>query len=194
VRQFRPPLLIAIAVGALAIAALPVISPPTFAKLVIKFLDQMSHFAASPYGQLYTRASVMIVARPWLGFGFDGFKYFCGQPQFWHGWPGLGISNAENGGIKACNLHPHNYYMQLGTMAGLPGLALFIALVVTWLRRMAAALRPAKDPVQAMLFVTGCVMFWPLASTSGLFTLDTAGWVFLLVGWGLAASIPPKNF
>jgi hypothetical protein len=188
VRRFRAPLLIAIAVGALAVAALPVISPPTFAKLVVKFASQMSHFAASPYGQLYTRASVMIAARPWLGFGFEGFQDFCGQTQFWHGWPALGIPDAENGGIKACNLHPHNYYLQLGTMAGLPGLALFVALVVTWLRRMAAALRPGADGVQAMLFVTCCVLFWPLASTSGLFTLDTAGWVFLITGWGLAAS------
>jgi O-antigen ligase len=73
-------------------------------------------------------------------------------------------------------------------MAGLPGLALFVALVVTWLRRMAAALRPGADGVQATLFVTCCVLFWPLASTSGLFTLDTAGWVFLITGWGLAAS------
>jgi O-antigen ligase len=119
----------------------------------------------------------MIAARPWLGFGFEGFQDFCGQTQFWHGWPALGIPDAENGGIKACNLHPHNYYLQLGTMAGLPGLALFVALVVTWLRRMAAALRPGADGVQATL-----------ASTSGLFTLDTAGWVFLITGWGLAAS------
>jgi hypothetical protein len=31
-------------------------------------------------------------------------------------------------------------------------------------------------------------MFWPIASTSALFTPDTAGWVFLITGWALAAA------
>jgi O-antigen ligase len=193
VRKFRGPLLIAIAVGALAVAALPVISPPTFAKLVLKFANQMSHFAASPYGQLYTRASVMIAAHPWMGLGFNGFKDFCSRPEYFHGWPQFGIPNADNGGLQGCNLHPHNYYMQLGTMAGVPGLVLFITLAVLWLKRMASALRPSTDAVQAMLFVTCCVIFWPLASTSGIFTYDTAGWVFLLTGWGLAASAAART-
>jgi O-antigen ligase len=188
VRRFRLPLAIALGAGALALAALPVISPPTFAKLVVHFVRQMSDFRASPYGELYTRASVMIAAQPWLGFGFDGFKDFCGRPEYFHGWPGLGIPDADNGGVAGCNLHPHNYYLQIGTMAGLPGLLLFVAMVAVWLRRMVTALRPAGDAVQAMLFVALCVVLWPFASTSALFTPDTSGWVFLLVGWALAAS------
>ncbi len=187
VRRFRAPLLIAAVVAVAAVAALPVISPPTFGKLVMETARQVPHFIASPYGQLYTRASVMIAAHPWMGFGFEGFKDFCGQSRYLHGWPGLGIPDAVNV-AWGCNLHPHNYYLQIGTMAGLPGLALFVALVVLWLRRMGRALRPQADAVQAMVFVTVCVIYWPLASTSGLFTLDTAGWVFLMTGWGLAAS------
>jgi hypothetical protein len=31
-----------------------------------------------------------------------------------------------------------------------------------------------------------CIAFWPIASTTGLFTLPNAGWLFLLIGWGLA--------
>jgi O-antigen ligase len=188
VKRFRAPLLIAIAAAALALAALPVISPPTFAKLVVKFVHQMSHFASSPYGQLYTRASVMMAAHPWLGFGFEGFKNYCSQPQYFHGWPQFGIPNADNGGMLGCNLHPHNYYLQLGTTAGVPGLILFIALVFTWLRKMALALRPSQDALQAVLFATACTIFWPLASTSAIFTPDTAGWVFMMTGWALAAS------
>jgi O-antigen ligase len=188
VKNFRWPLLIAIGAGVVALALLPVISPPTFAKLVLKFVHQMSNFAASPYGQLYTRASVMIAAHPLAGFGFEGFRDFCGGQNYFHGWPGVGIPDADNGGLKGCNIHPHNYYMQAGTMAGIPGILLFLALGVLWLRRMAAALQPRLDPGQAMLFVTACVIFWPLASTSSLFTIDTAGWVFLICGWGLAAS------
>jgi len=188
VGRFRLPLAIALTVGLAALAALPVLSPPTFGKLVVHFAHQLADFKVSPYGELYTRASVMIVAQPWTGFGFEGFRDFCARPEYFHGWPALGLPNTDNGGIAGCNLHPHNYYLQVGTMAGLPGLAVFIALVVVWLRRMAGALRPREDAAQAMLFVTLCVVFWPFASTSALFTPDNSGWVFLLVGWGLAAS------
>lgn len=188
VKRLRLPLIIALATGGIVIALLPIVSPPTFTKLVLVFGRQISHFAASPYGQLYTRASVMIASRPLSGFGFDGFKDYCGIPRFFHGWPALGIPDDVNGADKACNLHPHNYYFQIGVMAGLPGLALFITLAVLWLIQMAKNLRPSQDAIRAMVFVTACVILWPIASTSSMFTLDTAGWVFLMIGWGLAAS------
>jgi len=185
-RRFRLPLLAALGLAAIALAALPLISPPTWGKLVLHFIAQMSHFAASPYGQLYTRALVMMQAHPWLGFGFDGFKDFCGDTSFFHGLPALGLPNATNGGIAGCNLHPHNYYLQLGTMGGLPALAAFIALVALWLATVWRRRPAPRGAVAAMLGVTMAVMFWPIASTSALFTPDTAGWVFLLTGWALA--------
>jgi O-antigen ligase len=187
VKRFRAPLLVAVALGVAAIAALPVISPPTFGKLVLETSRQISHFAESPYGQLYTRASVMIADRPWTGFGFEGFKDYCGLPEYFHGWPAYGIPDASNGGLRGCNLHPHNYYLQIGTMAGLPGLAAFIAMALLWLGKIGRRLRPSAEPIQTMVFATCVVIFWPIASTSALFTFDTAGWVLLLTGWGLAA-------
>jgi hypothetical protein len=30
------------------------------------------------------------------------------------------------------------------------------------------------------------VAMWPIASATSLFTVPNAGWVFLMVGWGLA--------
>ena len=189
VPRFRRPALVAGAVATVALVALPMVSAPTYAKLVVKFTQQMAHFATSPYGQLYVRAAVMTAAHPWLGLGFDGFRDHCPEPAYFHALPALGIPDAGNGGAAACNLHPHNYYLQAATSAGVPGLLLFAGLVALWLRRMARALAPRGDPQQAMLLVAACVVFWPAASTSSLFTLDTAGWVFLLTGWGLAASL-----
>ncbi len=187
VRRFRKLALIALAAAAVTLVALPAISPPTYAKLVVKFAQQMAHFASSPYGQLYTRATVMTAAHPWLGLGFDGFRDACADPAYFHGLPALGIPDDDNGGVLGCNIHPHNYYLQAATSAGVPGLLLFVALVCLWLRPMLRAL-PSRDVQQAMLLVTACVNFWPAASTSSLFILDTAGWVFLMTGWALAAS------
>jgi O-antigen ligase len=163
--KLRRPLLIVAAVGVVALLALPVISPPTYAKLVVKFADQMRHFADTSYG----------------------FRNFCPEPAYFHDLPAIGITNA-NIGAGACNIHPHNYYMEVGTMAGLAGLVAFVAMVVLWLRRIASGLRPSAEPMRAMLLVTVSVIFWPLASTSSLFTFDTAGWAILAAGWGLAAS------
>lgn len=187
VRRFRRLALIALAVAALTLLALPAISPPTYAKLVVKFSQQMAHFASSPYGQLYTRATVITAAHPWLGLGFDGFRDACADPAYFHGLPTLGIPDRDNGGVLGCNIHPHNYYLQVATSAGVPGLLLFVAMVWLWLRRMVRAL-PSRDGQQAMLLVTAGIILWPAASTSSLFTLDTAGWVFLMTGWALAAS------
>ncbi len=183
-KRFRAPMLLAIGAGVVVLIALPVISPPTFAKLVVKFTHQISDFAASPYGQLYARASVMIAAHPLGGFGFDGFRDFCAAPEYHHGFGALALAPAPDGSDAGCNLHPHNYYFQGGVMAGLPGLAAFAAMAGLWLWRMGRRL--GREPAQVMVFVTCCVMLWPFASTSSLFTFDTAGWVFLMVGWGLA--------
>ncbi|HQT88297.1 MAG TPA: O-antigen ligase family protein [Acidiphilium sp.] len=187
VKRFRVPFAIAVSIGIIALIALPVISPPTYAKLIIKFTSQMSHFPRSPYGQLYTRAAVMVAAHPWLGFGFDGFRDFCANPAYFHGFPALGLPNADNGGLRGCNIHPHNYYLQIGTSAGIPGLLIFFAMVGWWVTSMIRRVAPLRDPRQAMLTVACCVILWPIASTSSLFTLSTAGWVFMTIGWSLAA-------
>ena len=184
-RPVRLPVVLALVAGALVLAATPVISPPTFQKLVLHFAEQMRHFPTSNYGQLYVRALVMLEAHPWLGFGVDGFRHGCADPRYFHGIAWLGVDDADQGGLLGCNLHPHNYYLELATDGGLPGLILFVALVATWLRRLARPLGGgAALPVA--LFVSALVQLWPLSSTTALFVLPTAGWIFVTVGWGLA--------
>jgi O-antigen ligase len=190
VPRLRRPLLVAGAVGTAALLALPVLSPPAYAKLVVRFAEQMAHFPDSPYGQLYVRAAVMIGLNPWLGLGFDGFRGLCPDPLYFRALPALGIVNTDIG-ASACNIHPHNYYLEAAVMGGLSGLAAFVATIFLWLRRLLEALRPSIDPEQAMLGVAFVVVFWPIASTSSLFTFDTAGWAVLITGWGLATSRRP---
>jgi O-antigen ligase len=193
--RFRLPMLLALLAGALLLAATPVLSPPTFAKLVLHFLDQMRHFLTSAYGQLYVRALVMLQAHPWRGLGFDGFRHHCAEPQYFLGISWLNLTAAQSGGPDACNLHPHNYYLEIATDAGLPGLVLFAALALLWLRVLARAPAAGATPLRVALFVAVLLALWPFASTSSLFVLPTAGWLFLMLGWGLAearaaASIP----
>jgi O-antigen ligase len=192
-RRLRLPVLIALAAGAALLAATPVLSPPTFGKLVLRFTDTMLHFWHSPYGLLYLRAFAMIRAHPLLGLGFDGFRNNCADPQYFHGSAWLGVTDADSASPDGCNIHPHNYYLEVASTAGLPGLLLFAGLALTWLRRLFHRLLPEGEPMRVALFVAASLCLWPIDSTSALFVVDVAGWVFLTIGWGLAAAACPDS-
>jgi O-antigen ligase len=186
-RRFRPALAGAIAAGALLLAATPVLSPPTFNKLVVHFGEQIGHFPASSYGLLYTRAVAMTAANPVFGLGVRGFRRACGAPQYDAGIPALGIPDTR-AGPAACNLHPHNFYLEASTAAGLPGLVLFAALALVWIAALGRGLLRHPEPLRVGLFATAVMALWPLASTSEFFSVPNCGWLFLVLGWGFAES------
>jgi O-antigen ligase len=172
--------------GAALLIATPLLSPPTFAKLVVHFSDQMAHFGRSAYGLLYVRATVMSLDHPLIGLGFDGFRHGCYDALYQRGIPWLGISDAQAAGPAGCSIHPHNHYLEAATSGGIPGLLLFCAVVGSWLATLGRGL--LRDPAahRVALFTAVLIAVWPLASTSAFFTLPNAGWLFLLLGAGLA--------
>ncbi len=179
--------------GAVLVAALPAVSPATHGKLVVRFSEQMRHFAASDYGLIFVRALGVVQLHPWTGLGFDGFRRGCADPRAMHGQPWLGVpdgrggSGGRNGGLRACNLHPHNYYLEAADDAGWPGAALFAVLALTALVPLGRGLGQATQPLRAGLFAGALVALWPVASTSALTSMPNGGWVFLLIGLGFAA-------
>ncbi|MCU4161565.1 O-antigen ligase family protein [Acidiphilium sp. AL] len=186
--MFRPIRLPAIALGVLALLAIPalrVVSKPSFDKLVVETSHQVGNFAKSPYGELYTRAAVMIGRSPWHGYGFNGFLYFCKQPRFDGGLPALGIgpTSLKRG---ACNIHPHNFYLQAGVDAGIGGMALFAALNIAWLLALGRGLTRRAEPMRLGAFIGVLTYAWPLASTDNFAVLPMAGWLFVMLGLGLA--------
>jgi O-antigen ligase len=180
--RLRLPAAIAAGVGALLAALTAIVSPPTYAKLVVHFAQQMDHFRATQYAQLFERATVMVTAHPWLGLGFDGFRDHCMDRIYWHNLSWIAITDPAS--PLGCSIHPHNYYLQVATSAGLPGLALFVLLVFAWLWRLGRG--AGGSGTRIALFTVAAIMLWPIASTTSLFTLPNAGWVFLMLGWGLA--------
>ncbi len=174
--------------GALLVAATPVISRPTYDKLVVQFTDQMRHFGQSDYGLIFVRAVNVAQLHPWIGLGFDGFRRGCHDMRAAHGIAWLAIPTVNfNGGTAACNLHPHNYYLEAADDAGLPGLALFTAMVATALVPLGTGLARRPDPLRVGLFVGALVALWPVSSTSSFTSMPNAGWVFLILGFGFAA-------
>ncbi len=191
--RLRPAMGLAAVLGAALLAALPVVSPSTQYKLVLRFGDQLRHFAASDYGLIFVRALTMAQIHPWIGLGFDGFRRGCGNFWAMHGIDWLGIPTAQfNGGLRACNLHPHNYYLEALDNAGLPGLVLFAAMAGAALVRLGQGMSPRPgqpaDGLRVGLFVGALVALWPAASTSAFTSMPNGGWLFLLLGFGFAAT------
>lgn len=186
VRATRIAIALSILAGVAGLALLPVLSPPAYNKLVLHFIAQMSTFAHSPYGQLYIRGLNMVHAHPLLGLGFDGFRRHCAEPAYFYGVPQFAPFMLGQDLATGCNIHPHNIYLEIAILSGLSGLFIFVGLVLYWLKTLLRAALATKELMPSMLFITLCMLFWPLASTSSLFTERTAGWVFLMLGWGLA--------
>ena len=185
VPRLRVVVLAAASGAALLVTALPIVSEPTFQKLVVHFADQMRHFSQSSYGQLYVRATAIGLAHPIVGLGFDGFRHACAQPEYQHGIRWLGMIDAA--GPSGCNIHPHNHYLEALTSGGLPGMVLFSLLVVLWLIALGRGMVVHPTPERVGCFIGVLLGVWPLASTSAFFTLPNAGWLFVVLGMGLAA-------
>ena len=183
-RRFRWPMAIALVILVAAVVAARVVSPETYATLVTEFLHRMEGFWTGPYAALYQRGITMVQAHPWLGFGFDGFRDNCADPRYMHVTDWIPVTHIDE--PLGCTIHPHNYWLQIATDSGLVGVALFAALSIAWLDRIGHGMLASGRPVQVALFVSLCVALWPIASTTALFTVPNAGWLFLLIGWGLA--------
>ena len=179
--RLRPGVLVAGLAAGMLLSVSAIVVPPTFHRLVDKFSSQMLHFPDSPYGLIAGRAVAMIRAHPAFGLGFDGFRRHCADAAYFVGWHG-----GSGGGANVCVQHPHNHYLQASVEAGLPGLVLFVLLVLAWLRPLARGLWRDPAPLRVGLFVAALLAEWPIASASDFVAMPLSGWFFLLLGLGLA--------
>jgi O-Antigen ligase len=175
----------ALVAGGIVLAASPVISPPTYYRLVEKFTTQMEHFKTTPYGYLLRRGDEITEQHPWFGRGFDGFRTGCPIHRYFRGWQYPEVADIGMG-PDICKQHPHNFYLQASTDGGYPGLVLFGLLGLVWLRDMGRGLWRRPDALRAGLFIAALIHLWPIASTSAFTSLPVSGYFFVILGWGLA--------
>lgn len=191
---YRPMRLIAVA-GVLAVPGLVMlarlVSPAGFHHLIILTRCQLGHFAASPYGQIYSRVLVMASQHPWRGYGYDGYRHDCAvaagfTPPHW-----LHIAPSADPKFDVCVQHPHNLYAQALINSGVPGLLIFVGLIVCILREI----WPGKhgSALQIGVFAAVLIQYWPLTSSSDFLNLPLGGWGFMLVGLALSYKRLPSR-
>lgn len=184
--RLRVPVIVGVIAAAVFLLAAPILSPPTYHKLVGETHTNMSHFWLSPYGQLYIRATQMGLQSPVHGWGYNGFREHCPEPRFAAGIPALSLP-ATSVDLGACNLHPQNYYTQAFVDGGVPGFVFFTLLCLCWFKDMIAGLWRGRDPLRIALFIAALTFLWPLASTDEFPAFYMVGWFFFLLGLGYAA-------
>jgi len=186
-RRIRGLIAAGLIAGALLIAATPVVSPPTWHRLVQKFSAQMADFPDSDYGLIYARAAVIVAEHPVFGRGFGGYRFGCADPASFVAWDRATSHLSDGGGASVCNIHPHNHYFEAATDAGLPGLVLFCAMILAWLAPLGRGLwRGGGSPLRVGLFVAALIQEWPIASASSFTAMEIGGFFFVLLGLGLA--------
>ena len=185
VAPLRRATIFAVIAGSAVLLATPIIAPSTHAKLVGETSRQISHFTESPYGELWTRATTMGLASPWHGWGYNGFRVNCPQERFASGLPALGIAPTTIE-LGSCNLHPHNYYLQAFTDAGVPGLILFTLMNLALVGASFPGWGRGQEPLRIASFIGVFTFTWPFGSTDEFPTLYILGWMFLLTGLALA--------
>ncbi len=182
--RLRPVVLACGIAGLVLVAGSIVVSPPTYHRLVLKFTAQMDTFPITPYGELYARAWHIGMQHPITGRGVDGFRTGCALPRYFS--PTFDGRLPDGGGAAFCAHHPHNFYFEALAQGGFPGLALFSAAALSWLLAVGRGLLRRPDPLRVALFASVFVQVWPLASTSAFISMPMGGWMFVLIGWGLA--------
>jgi len=183
-RSLRAPVLAAMVAGVALIAALPVISPAAYHKLVLRFLEQTGHFSQSAYGQLYWHAVDLVRAHPVFGIGYNMFRDSCGAIDK-HAPVRMTITQDV---VQACNIHPHNFYLEAAVNGGVPALILFCAMVGAGIWVLARrVMRAGDDHARRIAVLVGVVIaLWPIASTSSFISFPNLGWVMLMLGLGFA--------
>ena len=183
-RRLRPAVLAAAVATAVLIPSFAIISPSIYDRMVPDTERMLASFATTRYGELYARALEIGWQRPSIGLGFDGFGVGCPQPRYFR--PSFDGTAPDGGGTEICWVHPHNFYFEALADGGLPGLALFGALGITWLIALGRGLWRDPDPVRVGLFATILAQLVPFQSTGSFWSMPMGGWFYLLLGWGLA--------
>lgn len=139
----------------------------------------IENFKASPYGQLFQAGYYIGVENIITGAGLKGFRELC---------PAL-IAQEK---ISYCNLHPHNPYIEWFSEAGLVGLVLFIAMIVSMAYICIQHLRRAHGAEKILpLFAIGCLFnhFFPLMATQSNFS----NWPGILLWYSVSLSLASLN-
>ena len=144
--------------------------------VVIVLEKDFSNKRQPPYLKEFTSFYGTWLMNKYIGGGIKNFRYYCHER-----------SNIDKDSKFICNMHPHNYYLEILTETGIVGFLLIfiifmIILYLTFLKKyfMKSKLDDNKIII-AFIFLFIAEIF-PIKSTGSFFTTGNTTYLFLLIG------------
>ena len=142
------------------------------------FVEQMSDFWHTYYGQMYIGAWRLFVQHPITGIGPQQFLEACKPTEL---------------GTTYCDVHPHNMYVEWLVATGLPGISLFIFSMALILRRLLTEIRFSGIAciIAACALGEFTMLLFPFVVTQSVFSNWSA--VLFWYSLSLGMSLPQLN-
>tara|TARA_Y200000002_G_C22581977_1_gene621276 strand:+ start:65 stop:706 length:642 start_codon:yes stop_codon:yes gene_type:complete len=112
----------------------------------------------------------------YIGGGIKNFRYYCHKR-----------SNIDKNSKFVCNMHPHNYYLEILTETGILGfsiitLAFSIVLYLTLIQKYFNKSAINNNKIIIPFIFLFLVEIFPIKSTGSFFTTGNATYLFILIG------------
>ena len=122
----------------------------------------------------------------YIGGGLKNFRYYC------HTRP-----NIDKNSNFVCNMHPHNYYLEILTETGLVGFIILVSaflliLQSTFIKKYFSRSSKNYDNVIIPFIFLFFIEIFPIKSTGSFFTTGNTTYLFLIMGL-LVGLIPKQN-
>ncbi len=110
-----------------------------------------------------------------IGGGIKNFRYNCHVRK-----------NIDRNSKFVCNMHPHNYYLEILTETGILGLLIIIIIVLITLKLTFYKKYFSKETLKNNIIIPYIFLFFveifPIKSTGSFFTTGNATYLFLILG------------
>ena len=112
----------------------------------------------------------------YIGGGIKSFRYYC------HTRP-----NIDKNSKFKCNMHPHNYYLEILTETGVIGFLIitsiiFITLYISFFKKYFTASKLKNNHIITPFIFLFLIEIFPIKSTGSFFTTANATFIFLIIG------------
>ena len=144
------------------------------AEIVVK-KDFYNKKAPPYYKEFFTFYDTWVIHK-YIGGGIKNFRYYCHTRQ-----------NIDKNSKFVCNMHPHNYYLEILTETGLVGfiiiscIFLIVLYHVIYKKYFTRTILNQNNIIIPFIFLF-VVEIFPFKSTGSFFTTGNATYLFLLMG------------
>ena len=119
----------------------------------------------------------------YIGGGVKSFRYNCPKRK-------IEAVNVRT----TCNIHPHNYYLEILTDLGVIGLVLFLSIIIMSIIKSFSALKNEKIKyILSPFFYVFVAEVFPIRASGSFFTTNNATVIFLLLAIIISLSYKTKK-